>query len=165
MDIHIFWDGPYLFREVNELVGGKDYGIYQIYGIHQIYGDSSLLYIGKSEKQTFSKRISQHNWIADNQKSDELKIYVGRLAGRIDIEVEEWEKRIVLAESILIHSHQPVYNIMNKQSINEDSIKNVHVFNWGASKRLFPEVSGKRFTSKFDHISEEHIYGEDDEIA
>ena len=63
-----------------------------------------------------------------------------------------------LAEELLIHSHQPVYNIRNKQTINEERIMNVHVFNWGASKKLFPEVSGRRFTSRFDHIGEEHIY-------
>lgn len=162
MDIHVFWEGPYSFIDIKELSRGKDYGVYQIYGIHQIYGDSSLLYIGKAEKQAFAKRIPQHAWVADNCSADELKIYVGRLAGRIDIDVEEWEKRIVLAENLLIHSHQPVYNIMNKQTINEDNIKNIHVFNWGSSKRLFPEVSGKRFTSKYDHITDDHIYGENE---
>ena len=158
MDIHVFWDGPWEFPQFDSLSNSKDYGVYQIYGLHPIYGDSVLLYVGKAVAQRFSTRLRQHEWLKTGYKEDELKVYIGRLAGRMKVTDEEWEDRIGLAEELLIHSHQPVYNIRNKQTINEERIMNVHVFNWGASKKLFPEVSGRRFTSKFDHISEEHIY-------
>jgi len=40
------------------------YSLYQIYGTHQIFRSNTLLYIGKSGEQLFSKRIKQHNkWL------------------------------------------------------------------------------------------------------
>ena len=96
MDIHVFWEGPLEFPEINSLSNNKDYGVYQIYGLHPIYGDSVLLYIGKAVAQSFSTRLLQHEWFRDGHKEDELKVYIGRLAGRMKVTDEEWEDRIAL---------------------------------------------------------------------
>jgi len=62
--IRIKWEGPYSFKEVIEdrmfNSEAMDFGVYQLYGCHPVYGSNVLLYIGKAQDQTFSKRISQH---------------------------------------------------------------------------------------------------------
>ncbi|MGF7014622.1 hypothetical protein [Ornithinibacillus bavariensis] len=61
--IHIDWDGPFILAELNTITDNEiDYGIYQVYGSHNVYGSNTLLYIGKADRQTIGKRISQEQW-------------------------------------------------------------------------------------------------------
>ena len=158
MDIHIFWEGPFSISQLKDLeCEDQDYGIYQIYGQHAMYGNSVLLYIGQANDQTFGKRISQENW-AYGKDPNNIQIYIGRLAGHQSISGDGWSARITSAEKLLIYSHQPVYNVSNKNSIPEKMVLSNHILNWGAHRSLFPEISGKRYTESYDHISENNIY-------
>ena len=158
MDIHIFWEGPFKFEDLVSIKEGEDYGVYQVYGQHPLYGNSVLLYIGQANKQTFGVRLGQEEWWLEERDPKNIEFYLGRFAGQKSVSDEEWEKRIDQAEKLLIYAHQPVYNISNTNSIPEEYVSNSHIFNWGSHRDLFPEVSGKRYTSKYDHISEDNIY-------
>lgn len=157
MDIHIFWDGPHSYDGATKLTSGQDYGIYQIYGHHPLYGADVLLYLGMAQAQTFGKRISQEGWL-DRTDGLNIEVYVGRLAGRNKIAEEAWEELIDHAEKLLIYSHLPALNTQSTKSLPEENVMSHRIYNWGAHRDLFPEVSGYRFTSKFAHIGEEHIY-------
>jgi len=157
MDIHIFWEGPRKLENLNNLNNNeKDYGLYQIYGFHPLYGHSVLLYIGKADYQTFGQRISQEGWNY-NEDHKNIEIYVGRLASHKSVSREEWSARIDQAEKLLIYSHAPAYNTQNTKSLPEATVLKNHIFNWESKRDLFPEISGFRYTSRFDHISENQI--------
>ncbi len=161
MDIHIFWEGPYLISQLKGLIDdNRDYGIYQVYGQHPLYGNSILLYIGKANEQTFGKRIGQEEWLYETDPQN-IQIYVGRIAGHKSVSESEWGQIIDLAETLTIYAHQPVYNTSNTSSIPEKSVLLLHIFNWDSYRDLFPEISGKRHTSKYDHIGEDKIYTSD----
>lgn len=152
--IQILWEGPYSLRELNSLKREtEDYGIYQIYGKHLTYGKDVLLYIGKADFQTFGKRIWQENWENTND-SNNIKVYVGRLAGEKTPDEETWSKEIDLVERLLIYVHKPAYNskALNLNSIIDEELKNIHILNWGDHCDLLPEVSGLRWTSKLDDL-------------
>ena len=154
--IHIDWDGPYSFSKLDELKNDKiDYGIYQIYGGHPVYGSNKLLYIGKADTQTFGVRISQERWYWNND-AESVQIYVGRLAGEKTPNLEIWSKQISLAEKLLIFAHAPAYNSQNINSIrNEKELYNLHILNWANHRDLMPEISGARWTSKYDDMKYE----------
>lgn len=151
MDIHIDWEGPLTLSQAKELHSSSDYGIYQYYGDHLIYGTNVLLYIGKTVKQKFGDRLSQHNWPAWIPSKTEL--YVGRICTTEKIEFEEWEQKIDIAERILIFSHSPAFNAANLNNINYKKLntfndsQDVRVMNWGKRKSLLPEVSVSRWES------------------
>lgn len=162
MDIHIFWEGPYSYDAVSKLDFDKldadqDYGIYQIYGHHPLYGSDVLLYLGMAQGQTFRKRLLQEKWL---ERTDGLntEVYVGRLAGKNKITEDAWNDLIEQAEKLLIYAHVPVFNTQSTKSLPEENVLPHRIYNWGAHRDLFPEVSGNRFTSKFNHIGEEHIF-------
>jgi hypothetical protein len=158
MDIHIFWDGPFSLKHVKELRNdSKDYGIYQIYGHHPLYGSHVLLYIGKARDQTFGVRISQEGWDFVYDPGN-VELYVGRLAGRKKVTEELWDELIDIAEPLLIHAHNPIYNSKYVNTLPEEKVGKYHIHNWNRFRDLFPEVSGMRYTSKYDNISEEDIY-------
>lgn len=158
MDIHIFWEGPFTIEEISDLNNDdSDYGVYQVYGNHPLYGNSVLLYIGQANSQVFSKRLKQENWLYENDPYN-TQFYVGRLAGHKFVSEEEWGKKIDQAEKLLIFSHLPCYNTSNTKSIPEEHVLSNHIYSWGSYRSLFPEVSGKRYTSNFDHIWEERVY-------
>jgi len=150
---------------LNQLSEIKDkkvnFGVYQIYGSHSIYGADKLLYIGKTVKQTFGIRIAQEGW---ERNSDEksIKIYVGHLAGTITPSNEQWSKEIDLAERLLIYSHSPARNSQSIPKIPDKDLLNIHVLNWGNYRDLLPEVSGARWTSKYDDMPNYEVYGEHD---
>lgn len=148
--IQIFWEGPYSLNEL-ELLQNEitDYGIYSIYGTHMIYGKDVLLYIGKADRQTLGKRISQEGWNNTND-SNNHKIYVGRFYGSINPSDDIWSYHISLAESLLIYAHKPSYNQKGISSLPDTDLQNVHILNWGNHRSLLPEVSGARWTSKLD---------------
>lgn len=162
--IHIQWEGPIKLSELSKLNDeSKDYGIYQIYGCHPVYGSDVLLYIGKAARQTFCSRISQEGW-QWNRDADKLEIYAGYLAGSVTPENEQWCKEIDLAEKLLIYSHAPAYNSQNIKAIPDNKeLQDIHILNWGNHRDLMPEVSGERWTSKYDNIDGYSIYGTHEE--
>jgi hypothetical protein len=159
MEIHISWDGPIKFSDIKQLnKTDYDYGLYQVYGFHPLYGNDVLLYIGKAEKQTFFDRIKQETW-NEHADSKNINIYLGRLIGdEKSITIENWEYKINLAEKLLIYTHGPAYNSSNLNQIPEKEILDIIVFNWGNHRQLFPEVSGSRWSSRYDHLSNEQYY-------
>jgi hypothetical protein len=165
-NIHIYWDGPYGLNDLTDLQDTtRDYGIYQIYGGHPVYGSMVLLYIGKAERQTFGIRIAQENWFV-NRNAGELKIYVGRLAGLNQISDEEWAQEIALAEKLLIYSHTPACNIQFITLSNDQSLEDIHVLNWGNHCDLMAEVSGRRWSSKYQsQLLEEYRYQNHSEVG
>lgn len=107
--------------------------------------------IGKADKQTIGRRISQENWWNTND-SNHLKIYVGRIAGECTPEEETWSREIDLAEKLLINIHKPAYNSKSLTSIPDVELQDIHVLNWGDHRDLLPEISGLRWTSKLDNM-------------
>ncbi|WP_078543530.1 hypothetical protein [Litchfieldia alkalitelluris] len=146
--IEIEWKGPYLLSEIAQIKDSEiDYGLYQIYGRHPVYGSNVLLYIGKADRQTIGKRVSQEAW-DDTNDSSSIKIYVGRLIGSNTPEEIVWSEEIDLAERMLINVHKPAYNSKSIARLPDAELQNVHILNWGDHCSLLPEVSGFRWTSK-----------------
>lgn len=157
--IHIYWEGPFKHNHHSNLQDNtRDYGIYQIYGGHPVYGSSVLLYIGKAERQTFGIRIDQENWLF-NRNAGALSVYVGRFEGPHQISDEQWAQEIAVAEKLLIYSHSPACNIQFVSLTNDQELEDVHVLNWGKHCDLMAEVSGRRWTSKYQsQLFEEYKY-------
>jgi hypothetical protein len=156
--IHIEWAGPYSLDQLAILKNeDSDYGVYQIYGGHPIYGSHVLLYIGKADQQTFGVRIGQEGWHA-NRDAANVQIYIGRLAGGQTPSEAQWSRDIDLAEKILIFAHGPAANARSLSSIPDALLQHVHVLNWGQHRDLMPEVSGARYTSKYDIVPGYHAY-------
>jgi hypothetical protein len=156
--IHIQWDGPIPLNRISEFKTEKDYGIYQIYGGHVIYGGDVLLYIGKAGAQHFGTRIPQEKWWPEHQDAERLRIYIGRLAGEITPDDATWGKQIDYAERLLISACSPAYNAQKNLGCLEPDLRDVHVFNWGFFADLLPEVSGLRWTSRFDIMPNYHVF-------
>ena len=176
-DIKIEWEGSYSLCDIgfNEdeyiysLKNAKlndeamDYGVYQIYGCHPVYGTNVLLYIGKAQKQTFAKRISQE-WWEYNQDSKNIQIYVGRIYNENDSDNEIWDKMIDMAEKMLIYSHEPARNSSNILNItkNQKELKqfeHIRIFNYGRYKSLMPEISGDLWIK--EESDEMKLFGEE----
>ena len=76
--VRVEWEGPLSLDEVKALDDeDEDCGLYQIYGRHIIFGDNSLLYIGKTEQQTFCYRFAQHaEWL---EEEEGVFVHIGRI--------------------------------------------------------------------------------------
>jgi len=148
--IHIEWQDPNDFEFVKNLTGKHDFGIYQIYLDHSIYGREVLSYIG-STSETFGSRMKVHeNWLKDSDNGN-AKIYTGKLRKKDWYTLYEREsKEIVQVEKLLIYSHQPAYNKVYKDIQDDHDIQELHILNWEKRGDLLPEVSGARWTSKFE---------------
>lgn len=145
--IQITWDGPYSLEQLDngDEHLGTSIGVYQIYGKHPIYGSNVLLYIGKTVKQSFSKRIKQEEHWWDNSDMRNVQIYTGRLFSKL--QEEHLIDDITLAEQILINTHLPAHNSSNINTISRQEeilkkIKSTRVINWHYYRDLMPEVSG-----------------------
>ena len=150
--IHVQWDGPYTYKEAlklkNEVV---DYGVYQVYGSHPVYGSDVLLYLGKADRQTFGKRLSQEYWHYINQDSARVAVYVGRLHSYEGTpSIEMWSKQISTVERLLISSHWPAGNSSGLNTAFGEEFHHTHVLNWGAYRDLLPEVSGARYSDRYE---------------
>lgn len=149
--ININWYGPYSLEYAiktftNE---GYDCGLYQIYGHHPIYGSNVLLYVGKTEAQTFSKRLEQHKWVEKNADPNNIQVYIGRLAAGNYGSYLVWLDHINIAEKLIILSCTPARNGQNVSTFSRD-VGHVHVFNWGNHRDILPEISGRRWTTTFE---------------
>ena len=160
--IHVQWDGPFTLEEISKLNDDHDYGIYQVYGSHPVYGSDVLLYVGKASAQTFSVRLNQEEWHY-NKDADNIRYYVGRLAGGKTPENSKWKREIDLVEKLLIYSHGPASNSRNISSLGKDSkdLKDILVLNWGKHRDLLSEVSGLMLTDHFDELENYHCYGDE----
>jgi hypothetical protein len=139
------------------LRGPTDYGVYQIYGGHPVYGSSAILYIGRAVDQRFGVRIQQEEAWAYNRDAQRVEVYVGRLSGQNALDYGDWDNDIILAERLLIYAHLPPYNRQADLAARESELQSVHVLNWGCHRDLLPEVSGARWTSRFDEFPTEHF--------
>lgn len=162
--IHIDWEGPMTVEEAISLADDQDYGLYTIYGAHSIYGRSVLLYIGQANGRTFDKRIREHRWWLDfNQDAKQVHLYVGRLGGEVTPSNNSWAERIDQAERLLIYACRPAYNTQQELGALEPRLQNVHILNWGSYCDLPPEVSGARWSSKYDDTPNYHVFGSIDD--
>ena len=113
-----------------------------------MYGRNVPLYIGKTLRQTLQVRIQQHRKVWLDSEPDPVKVY----AGYVGI-FDSWEqialrseylplvdKTINAIESLLIYSHQPVYNTKEKKTAL-GTLGNIKLFNTGRRSTLYPEVS------------------------
>ncbi len=151
--IHIDWDGPFKLSEITNITDIEiDYGVYQIYGSHIVYGGDTLLYIGKADRQTIGKRISQEHWWWDTNDPNNLQIYIGRLAGETTPSDNQWSEEIDLVEKLLINVHKPSYNTQNLITIPDQRLQNIHILNWGYYRDLLAEVSGLRWSTTLDNM-------------
>ena len=152
--IHLDWSGPHSYAEVIASFNGPtDFGVYQVYGAHHVYGSDVLLYIGKTEEQEFAVRFGQHAWCPSNHDSQQLQIYVGRLFGEPTPDSTKWNDYIDLAERLLIQAHQPALNSQLELVSGRDlDLQHVHVLNWSQYRDLLPEVSGARWSSRFEKL-------------
>ncbi len=148
-EVHIEWEGPLTLSEVeNRNDPVRDVGVYQIYGPHYAYGAYVLLYIGKTEKQTFAKRIRDHGWHL-YERGQEVRVHLGRLVLLPDNDINDVTPLIDRVESLLIYVHGPGYNASKIGDPPKDpELQALHVFNWRNHGVLLPEVSGKRWFSK-----------------
>jgi hypothetical protein len=165
--VHIQWAGPFswegkqksdrplTYESVSKLGGPTDYGVYQVYGCHVTYGVDTLLYIGKACEQTFAVRLRQESDWRFHGDLQRLSVYVGRLSGWNGTPSNaEWEEHIDRAEKLLILAHKPAYNAQKSIDYSDPRLQEFHVLNWGCHRSLLPEVSGWRYTSKFDDEAE-----------
>ena len=137
--IEIGWEGPFDLEEVKSFNKREDYGVYQIYGTHNIFGTDSLLYIGKANQQNFATRLLQHEWWLNTEYS-EIKLFIGRIGGTKDIDFNDWELRIDLAEKLLIFYCSPPYNTQNINGYGEIEHHTI-VLNLGKKNKIPLEVS------------------------
>jgi hypothetical protein len=159
--IHIEWDGPCSLQNVQkDLIGPSDYGVYQIYGGHPVYGSSALLYIGLAAAQSFGERIPREKQWLDNRDAGRIEVYIGRLSGSETPANDTWERNIKLAERLLIYAHAPPHNTQKSLANLEPDLRFVRVLNWGKHRDLLPEVSGARWSSRFDDIPNYHPFRE-----
>jgi hypothetical protein len=71
-----------------------------------------------------------------------------------------WNAQIDRAERLLIYACSPAFNSQKELGKLDTELQDVHVLNWGCIRDLLPEVSGARWTSKYDLMPNYHIFGE-----
>jgi hypothetical protein len=148
--IHVDWRGFLAKEDLKSFTKPQaDKGLYQIYGHHPVSGFGTLLYIGCTIKQTFGERIPGHKFLDWSSDSKSIRIYVGRLIGS-DSPNRRWDDDISAVEKLLIYVHNPARNAGGKLRF-PDSASNLHVMNWGDHGSLLPEVSGSRWSGKYNN--------------
>jgi len=161
--IHIQWQGPFSIEEALKLRDEDvDYGIYQVYGANAVYGLGTLLYLGKAQEQTFGQRIKQERWPDWELFEGKVEFYVGRLHGSSTPSDSLWSKQIALAEALLIAAHKPSHNSSGIGYLSKKldrALRELHILNWGDFAKLLPEVSGERWSSKFEYMADYDAYG------
>jgi hypothetical protein len=163
MIIHVEWCGPFNRREIGNCKDPRtDFGVYQIYGYHPIYGKLSLIYIGKARDRTFALRIIEHPLDLWEQTGGPIEIHLGRLHGVSTPDVTDWCKQIDWVETLLIYAHKPSHNsqlISDFPYEMDKVIEDIHILNYGSYRSLLPEVSGARWSSKYDILPNYNSYG------
>jgi hypothetical protein len=148
--IHIEWEGPHPWAKIPCEPHSR--GVYQVYGGHPVYGGSALLYIGQTCEQTFATRIKPERWLC-NRDLQEMKIYVGHLINKDGPRDALRFKRLIdFTERLLIYAHNPCLNTQKNPAELKEDLRHVHVLNWGTYRDLLPEVSGARWSTRFDEL-------------
>ncbi len=152
--IHIEWEGPLPLGEVRKKDTKKDYGVYAVYGATALYGSDKLLYIGQAAHQVFARRVPKHwdNWMNWNADASNMTLYLGRLMLYPNQEEDDLEDDIDKAERLLIYAHMPARNSSRISKALAKELEWVHLLNWGSHRDLMPEVSGARWTERFNSL-------------
>jgi hypothetical protein len=159
---HLYWKkyswSEAVLKNFNDFDTDRDFGIYQIYGDHPIYGDDTLLYIGKTEQETFAKRMRGHYDFDGSQVGEQLtRIHLGYFCALDGVSGSTWADAIYEVETILIKSHMPALNEKEVKKLLGTPDINILVFNWHDKGKLFPEVSNLR-NSKYYHDCEKYNF-------
>jgi hypothetical protein len=149
---HLNWK-EYDWNDWSTHESEKDYGIYQIYGNHSVYGDNSLLYIGKTKKQTYSKRINGHKDFDASQVSKFTKLHLSYFCKIDDLSEANWDEAIDLVETVFIRAHSPALNSQNVMGFLEKDTPNILIYNWGERGSLLPEVSTLRYSELYHNFN------------
>lgn len=152
------WEGPISLEEARTKQGETDWGVYQIYGYHPVYGSDVLLYIGKAERQFFGVRLAQEKWWDVGADPKRITVYLGRLAGEMAPDNDTWCRMIDLAERLLIFAHKPAWNAQKNIGGMDADLQGVHIMNWGYHRSLSPEISGARWTSRLNSMTQWHVF-------
>jgi hypothetical protein len=154
--IHIVWTAPVSLKQAYELRDKRmDYGVYQVYGRHPVAAIDALLYIGKAVEQTFGERLVQEEWEGWEAGEGPVSVRVGRLSAGATPSNEEWSRQIGIAENLLIVANKPSMNSQGTAWLSPTSdseCREHHILNWGSYGAILPEVSGARWSSKYDTI-------------
>jgi len=149
----IYWEGPFEWDQ-REAKIKDEHVLYQIYGSHHLYGRDVLLYIGSSVRG-LKERLREHEeWLEDEYDKVTLRFgSVGEFTNWKDWDTDDSytkakEDLVQRIEALLIYTHQPPYNQINKSQAMKS--KGIRIFNSGRSGQLFPEVSYKYFLSEFE---------------
>jgi hypothetical protein len=157
--IHVQWEGPFPFASISSLKRPADHGVYQVYGRHPLYGGNALLYLGRAQKSTFAKRLSEEGWLNWEAAEGPVQVHVGRLSGSTTPDDLTWDEQIARVERLLIFAHRPAHNASGLYRLTDPDLASLHVFNWGARGALLPEVSGQRLLQRFAVIPGYAPYG------
>lgn len=142
---NVHWYGPHSVEDAEKL-DDPNLVLYMVCGTHGLYGKSVPLYIGKTFR-TVSKRLTEHTWI--ESEPDPVQVYAAAISRpfnawneiKDDEEYPAPDNRIIEeVESLIIFSHQPVYNTRSKggtQNVEHDIV----IFNTGRRSTLLPEIS------------------------
>ena len=148
LHLEIVWNGPFgretvisLFKEegLPPDYDGEDYGLYQIYGMHILCGPDTLLYIGRSTGQTFSRRFRNHDhWLS---LEEDVAIYLGRIYDPHRHTARDlwnsWVADVRLAECALIYKYSPNYNAISiSDPPSLDSFRSVEIVHRGQRHKL-----------------------------
>lgn len=146
-DVH--WEGPFAFDNLPQ--SDPCHVLYLICGTHGLYGKDVPLYLGITE-QGSATRMAQHaRWVED--EPDPVKVYFASIGVFESWETNEQkesypapsDRRVTESiESLLIYSHQPVYNRRSTRGGFKLDCPYV-VFNTGHRGSLYPEVSSLRW--------------------
>ena len=153
--IHLNWEKHIWNDEIfDKFNSRKDIGIYQIYGYHPVYGEDTLLYIGQTQKQTYSVRLKQHNK-EDTSRPEYKRIHLSYFQATKDINFTKWKNYYIdKVERLLINAHFPALNknfvkgVLKPKEHKDGMI----ILNWYDYGKLLPEVSSLRYS--YDSWSE-----------
>lgn len=153
----LYWQGPYTIKQLKKIQKkspeqSDTWSLYAKYENHPLYGRNVLTYIGKAEKQSVVKRLSQHDL-------DQEIIYVATIykfeswkKSYTNFE-EDWGKQghmirkkgghgaiISHIEELLIYALWPAGNLRNKNTAKNSW--EYRLFNTGYIGSLPAEISG-----------------------
>jgi hypothetical protein len=130
--IHLKWEQHPWNDDVFTKFYEKDhYGIYQVYGDHPVYGEDCLLYIGRTNRQSYSVRLKQHNDFFASNIQRLTRFYISFFLATEDCAYEKWGELIDQVEQLLINAHSPAYNAMSLKGLVEEPNENIIIMNWG----------------------------------
>jgi Holliday junction resolvase RusA-like endonuclease len=139
--ISVDWEGPFDWDTVisTKTDPDRDCGLYQICTNHLVHGPNTLLYVGKTDRRTFSARLSEHEWWLTHEK--DVAIYLGRLRVGDYEEDPGWKHWMAMlghVEALTVYWHSPPYN---SHFIARYSGPSFEVRSVGARGRLLEEYT------------------------